>query len=65
VAWIRGGDPGGDIVVWDLQKMTQVACFKGHAHQITRVMFAGKPGEFISSSLDGTVKIWLMNTGVD
>jgi WD40 repeat protein len=59
--------PSGDrlIKLWDAQTGALVRTLEGHRHEVRSVAFLPDGRSLASSSLDGTVKIWRVETGED
>jgi WD40 repeat protein len=57
--------PGADfsIILWDLEKGTEVRRFKGHTGDVTSLVVLPGGKEFLSSSMDGTVRRWNVESG--
>ena len=49
---------GGEVEVWDTATEKMLASLKGHTDSVTSIAFSGDGKHVISSSQDGTVRIW-------
>lgn len=47
-----------DIKVWDIRKMTQIDCLKGHTDIVTSLRLSPDGQSLLSYSMDNTVKTW-------
>jgi len=49
---------GNDIRLWNLDYRKLLEVFSEHSHQVLAVVFNSQGDKFVSSSQDGTIKIW-------
>jgi len=72
VAWaprhdlIATAHANGNIVLWDVERGEELRAFKGHSGDVLSASFWEKPGGtllLVSSSTDGTIRIWNANNG--
>lgn len=54
------GDEDGDIVLWDVVESKSIKTLTSHSAQITEIDFNKDNSLMVSSSLDGSAKIWAM-----
>ncbi|KAI8926860.1 WD40-repeat-containing domain protein [Entophlyctis helioformis] len=57
-AQIVSGSEDGQVFVWDLVEGNVVRSFKAHAKTVTCVAYHPKAHAMVTTSLDGTVKLW-------
>jgi DNA-binding SARP family transcriptional activator/WD40 repeat protein len=56
---VAAGTIGGEVVVWDLQRGTEVMKLAGHRSQITVMEFFGtEEDRLLTASSDGTTRVW-------
>ncbi len=56
---LASGGADNNIKIWDFEKGEQVKTLaNAHAKQVTRLLFVGKSGNFLTSSGDQSVKMW-------
>jgi WD40 repeat protein len=49
---------GDDVRLWDLDSRKLIETFPEHSSKVFTVAFSAKGENFVSSSQDGTIKIW-------
>ena len=52
------GDIDGDLLVFDARSGTRIAVLSPHAKSVTHLAYAANGDRFLSSSEDGTVRVW-------
>ncbi|KAG6502948.1 hypothetical protein ZIOFF_035237 [Zingiber officinale] len=57
-AHVTGGSEDGTIYFWDLVDASVVSSFKAHRSVVTSVNFHPKECCMLTSSVDGTVRVW-------
>jgi WD40 repeat protein len=61
---LASGGADNVIKIWDYEKGEQVrSVANAHKSQVTRLAFVGKTGTFLTSSGDGSVKLWNVDNG--
>jgi WD40 repeat protein len=49
---------GDDLKLWDLDSRKLIETFSEHSSKVCAVAFSAKGENFVSSSQDGTIKVW-------
>ncbi|XP_031474251.1 uncharacterized protein LOC116246487 [Nymphaea colorata] len=57
-AHVAGGSEDGKVFLWDLVEASVVSSFRAHASVVTSVSYHPKDACMITSSIDGTVRVW-------
>ena len=59
-AWVAAGGDDGVVRCWDVQGGHLHASLQGHTHAITRLAFSPDVQTLASSSLDQTIRLWVL-----
>ena len=52
----------GEILIWDAKNFRQIRVLRGHTRPVRAIVFLPDGNTLISASLDGTTRLWSMNT---
>jgi WD40 repeat protein len=58
--WLATGCSDGGVRLWDSRRGDLLAEFRGHTQDVHRVSFTPGDGGILSSSLDGTARLWAL-----